>query len=81
MSDIKGSHHHIRPKSRGGRNKGNLVQLPREFHVAYHILAENMTLPEFHRFLDIIMQPDKHWTSQEIHDLRQSILKEGGWDG
>lgn len=61
--------HHIVPRSRGGTDENNLVQLPIEFHDLFHRLFQNMTLPEIHIFLDTVMQPGETWDKHEIESL------------
>lgn len=67
--------HHIRPTSRGGNSRGNLVLLPVEFHANYHKLFVNMTTPEVHRFIDEVMQPGYEWSYKDLDQLRRKIME------
>ncbi|MBT7914984.1 hypothetical protein HN588_13870 [Candidatus Bathyarchaeota archaeon] len=71
--------HHIIPKSRtrrGNKDKDNVVELDKEFHVDWHKLFENMTVAEVHRFIDRVMVPGRNWTSGRLHWLREEIMDE-----
>lgn len=47
--------HHVRPRSQGGSDEiRNLVAWPRELHNAWHMLFENMTLQQIHRFIELV---------------------------
>lgn len=66
--------HHVRPRSRGGNNDDNVVSLPRKFHETWHYLFGNMTVDEVHRFIDIIMQPNRRFSGSDIQAV-QNFLK------
>lgn len=66
--------HHIRPSSRGGSGRNNLVLLPVEWHASWHKLFVNMTVDEVHFFIETIMQPDTSWTYKDIDLLRRRIM-------
>lgn len=68
--------HHIKPKSRGGGRRKNLVVLPVTFHRAWHAVFQDLTLEEAHRFMEIVMNSDISWTSKELHYLRERIKDE-----
>lgn len=68
--------HHLRPRSRGGRNRNNLVQLPIYFHNSWHYLFGNLTVAEAHAFIDEVMVAGKKWTKQEIETLRNKFKEE-----
>lgn len=70
------SFHHEKPRSRGGRK---VVELPKEFHSAWHVLFQNLYGEECVRFIKEVnkmMFQDKI-TSNELHELRERI-KGGG---
>lgn len=67
--------HHIRPSSRGGGSRDNLVILPVEWHAAWHKLFGNMTVEETHRFIAVIMQPGFEWSYKDIDQLRRRIME------
>lgn len=68
--------HHIRPSSRGGGGRRNLVLLPTEFHANWHKLFVNMTVDEIHTFINAIMQPDTEWTYKSLDQLRRRIMNQ-----
>lgn len=68
--------HHIRPTSRGGGSRDNLVLLPVEWHACWHKLFANMTLEETHRFITVVMQPGYEWSYKAIDQLRRQIMAE-----
>jgi hypothetical protein len=73
----KVSKHHIVPRSRSTRkdkDKNNVVELDKEFHVNWHRLFENMTVAEVHKFIDQVMMPGHAWTSGRLHWLREEIM-------
>jgi len=70
------SAHHIRPSSRGGGGRNNLVLLPVQWHANWHKLFVNMTVDEVHTFIDQIMRPDIEWTYKDIDQLRQRIMRD-----
>ncbi len=44
---MKKNRHHRKPKSKGGgNNKRNIVQVPMDKHIAYHVLFGTMTPEE-----------------------------------
>lgn len=71
------SAHHIRPSSRGGGGRNNLVLLPTEFHATWHKLFVNMTVAEAHAFIDIVMVPNVEWTYKELERMRRRIMGDG----
>lgn len=68
--------HHIRPTSRGGGSRDNIVVLPVEFHANYHKLFANLTLEEAIRFLRVVMQPGYEWNYKSLDRLRRQIMEE-----
>lgn len=66
--------HHIRPSSRGGGGRNNLVWLPVEWHATWHKLFVNMTIEEVHSFIDNLMRADTSWTYKDIDQLRRRIM-------
>lgn len=66
--------HHVRPSSRGGGGRRNLVLLPVQWHADWHKLFCNMTIEETHIFIDELMQPDTEWTYKDIDQLRRRIM-------
>lgn len=66
--------HHIRPSSRNGGGRNNLVMLPVEFHANWHKLFVNMTIDEAHAFIDEVMRPDTSWTYKALDQLRRHIM-------
>lgn len=73
--DDRQDDHHIRPKSRNGGRKHNIVRLPRGFHEHWHALFVNMTLEEVHEFIVAIMQPGSAWTYKDIDMLRVGLMR------
>lgn len=67
--------HHIRPTSRQGGSRDNLVVLPVEFHANYHKLFANLTLEEAIRFLRIVMQPGYEWNYKSLDQLRRRLME------
>lgn len=65
--------HHVRPSSRGGGGRHNLVLLPVDFHAALHRIAGNLTKEETLQFLDIVLTPGEEWTYKKLHNLRESL--------
>lgn len=70
--------HHIRPRSRGGGRRHNIVILPQTFHRALHTLFHDLTLEESHLLLDIVMAPGTTWTDKQLHELRWHIRSRRG---
>lgn len=68
--------HHIRPKSRGGGSRNNLVTLPVEWHACWHKLFVNLTLEEVHAFIAEVMVPNTRWTHRDLHNLRERIMRQ-----
>jgi len=71
--------HHIIARSRlpSGidKNKDNVVILPGDFHAAWHVVADVLTVEEVHRFIDMVMCPGAVWTQHGLHELRQLIMR------
>ena len=65
--------HHIRPRSRGGKDENNIVSLPANFHQAWHLMFDNLTVQEAHRLIDIVMTPGKEFAGHDIEKLRQTL--------
>lgn len=66
------SYHHEVPRSRGGER---VVELPKEFHSAFHKVFQNLYGDECVRFIEEVnrmMLGDKI-TSNELHELRERI--------
>lgn len=65
------SFHHEIPRSRGGRR---VVELPKEFHSAWHVLFQNMMRDEIVSFIidvnRIMLSQDKI-TLNDLHRLRE----------
>lgn len=75
MRDSKPSRHHIRPRSRGGGKRRNLVVLPRGWHSAWHDLFGNLTPEEAMEVITIVMRPDTSWTYEDIDNLIINIRR------
>ena len=71
--------HHIKPTSRSGGSRDNLVVLPIEWHRNWHKLFANMTVDEVHRFINVVMQPGYEWSYKDIDKLRRAIMGESRW--
>ena len=67
--------HHIRPKSRGGGRRRNLVRLPKSFHQCWHQLFQNMTVEETYEFISRVMTPDTEWDYKALDQLRIEIMR------
>lgn len=68
--------HHVRPRSRHGSNRNNnLIIIDRNFHRAWHTLAENMTVEETIEFIRMVMTGGTSWTSKDLERLRQHIIE------
>lgn len=65
--------HHIRPRSRGGGRRKNLVVLPQEFHRALHTVFQDLDPSEYALFLETVLQPGTRWTAKDLHNLRKRI--------
>lgn len=73
MRDNTPSRHHIRPRTRGGGRRRNIVVLPAMFHQGYHHLFQSLTLDEAHAFLDEVMRHDREWSYKELSELRKRL--------
>lgn len=65
--------HHIKPRSRGGGRRKNIVVLPYTFHRALHAVFQDLTREEYVLFLDEVLKPGTEWTSKDLHYLRERI--------
>jgi len=72
----KSDRHHIRCRSRGGRNHHNMVTLPISWHRGWHSLFGNLTVAEAHTMIDIVMQPDTRWTTGQLYELMERLKDE-----
>lgn len=73
--DPRCDQHHIRPKSRGGGSRRNLVTLPLRFHALWHQLFVNLTVEEVHEFIDTVMVPDTEWDMRSLNALRERLMR------
>jgi len=70
------SHHHLKPKSRGGRNSSdNLVLLPHKWHQSWHALFDTLTPEEACVFIQGIMRPNLKWNTEALLRFRESCKK------
>lgn len=67
--------HHILPRSRGGIDDHNIVELPKAWHDEWHRLFGNMTNEEIVEFIQDVMVPGKHWTQKELYMLQNIIRR------
>mgnify|MGYP000128986229 CR=1 FL=1 len=77
MSHTRYTEHHHPPKSRGGTKT---VELPENFHDAWHTLFENLKGKELLKFIVRIhqlMDRQDKITSKEIYDLQQEVKEDG----
>lgn len=58
----KPSKHHITPRSRGGKNGGNLAEICENFHQGYHFLFSDKTPKEI-----LALLVDYFWGGQVEH--------------
>lgn len=72
--DVRYDRHHVRPRSRGGGSRDNIVVLPRRWHSMWHAMFVNMTVEEVHEYLGAIMVPGTDWTYKSLYALRLSIM-------
>lgn len=71
---MKGNNkHHLRPRSRGGKDENNIVSLPANFHQAWHLMFDNLTSQEAHRLIDLVMVANTEHSGQDIENLRQKL--------
>ena len=71
---MKGNNrHHLQPRSRGGKDANNIVHLPVNFHQAWHVCFDNLTVQEAHRLIDLVMVAGKEFTGQDIENMRQKL--------
>lgn len=71
---VKGNNkHHKIPRSRGGKDENNIVSLPANFHQAWHVLFDNLTVQEAHRLIDMVMVAGHEHSGQDIENLRQQL--------
>lgn len=71
---MKGNNrHHLLPRSRGGKDANNIVHLPVNFHQAWHVCFDNLTVQEAHRLIDIVMVANTEHSGQDIENLRQKL--------
>lgn len=68
--------HHVLPASRGGGTVDNLVVLDVRFHNGWHYLFANMTMAEIYDFIQIVMTPNRTFTANDLHDLRNRLKGE-----
>ncbi len=65
--------HHVNPRSRGGKDENNIVSLPVNFHQAWHLMFDNLTVQEAHRLIDLVMVANTEHSGQDIENLRQQL--------
>lgn len=70
--------HHLRPRSRGGHIRNNIVVLPERYHQAWHYLFGNLTPDEAKEFIDIVMRPNAKWNARNIDELRIALMRRKG---
>jgi hypothetical protein len=75
MASDKQDRHHIRPRSREGSSRNNIVVLPAAWHAMWHAMFVNMTVAEAHDFIDQVMVPDTEWTYKALSQLRERIMR------
>lgn len=75
MKDAKHNRHHILARVRGGKNKKNIVVLPRDFHSAIHTVFGVLTPSEMKEFLDIVLVPNTSWTWKQIEEVRNRLMQ------
>lgn len=73
---MKKSRHHMLARSRGGKNKKNIVHLPDDWHAQWHQLFGLLTPEEAKEMIDIVMQPGRRWTKGEIDGLKVRLMRE-----
>lgn len=71
--------HHICPRSVGGTDEDNIVMLPKAWHAMWHQLFINLTIEEVHHFIDIVMEPNKIWTHNQLLLTIEAIQLGGEW--
>ena len=77
MGHTRYNHHHIVPKSRGGR-KGKVIEIPVSFHQAWHTLFGNLygeEVVDFIIWINKMFQEKDILTEQEIEEERTVIKR------
>jgi len=69
----KNNKHHIKCKSRGGKDYDNVVKWDVRFHRNWHFMFQNMTVEEIHKFIDEINKPNWEWSSHDLARLRGKL--------
>lgn len=69
------TYHHVIPRSRGGNGNGNIVEIPETFHVAWHIIFENLYGEECVYFIEMVNKMMEDCTSKNLAELREKIKK------
>jgi len=71
--------HHVRPQSRcdpdADKDHRNIVYLDDDFHKHWHWLFENLTVDEVIAMIRIVMVPGKHWTRDDLVNLRKRLKR------
>jgi len=67
--------HHLRPTSRGGGDRNNIVYLDSKFHAAYHFLFGNMLKEEILLYLEIVMTPGMTWNHKLLYELQEAVKR------
>jgi hypothetical protein len=65
--------HHIRNKSRNGKDEDNIVWLDHDWHDAWHFLLFDLTPDEACCLIREVMQPNTSWTYGQIRFLANQI--------
>lgn len=65
--------HHIIPDSRGGKRRGNITALPRDFHAGWHDIFGNCTPPEVPVILARLMRADLRWSTVDVMNVLNDI--------
>ena len=66
--------HHTKPQSRGGKDYANIVEWDMMFHRHWHELFQNLTVIEIYEFIEIITEPNKVWSSNDLARLRGRLM-------
>jgi len=64
--------HHLRNRSRGGKDHNNIVMLPDWWHRGWHDLMGDLTTEEAVVFIRKLLVPNKKWGTEELKRLRDS---------
>lgn len=67
------NNHHLLPRSVGGKDFNNIVELPILWHEAWHLCFGNLTPMQAIELIDLVMRPNTKWSAHRIVMLQNKL--------